>query len=297
MSNFMREVFACLLGISFACVLANTGQCGLVMSDDFAYADNTALKVNWKDVVAGTSPEQFTTFGFIASGSGFISSTATQRPADLPGQTLMSLNNRSTFRDLGTTVNTSFTLTSYVATNAYARTLQIGIGDSTGAGYSFTWNAAQPTQSFGNGVFNVRKETAWTGAPTIGTTISANMNGTSPPTRYALPNPVLGGDGLVNYSSTSSVFLGYSKIELKWNSDTGQLQLFQDGTAVSSIVTDTTYNSFSRVYAGSGTRGYVDFISVVTVDAIPEPAAISLTAVGCAIMAAIHWRGRKRSGN
>jgi hypothetical protein len=290
MSCITKWNLACFLAVALNCVYVSAGYGGLILSDDFDYADSTALRVNWKDVVSGSSPDFNNTFAFSGTSSGLISDTASQRPATLTNQTLMGLNGRSTYRELGTTVDTDFVLTAYVGINAYSRTLQIGLGDATGAGYSFTWNAAQPTGSSGNGVFNLRKETAWAGAPTLGSTISSNQDGTSPPTRYPLPNPILGGDGRVNYSSTNSVFLGYSKIELKWTAATGELEVLQDGTSVGTA-TDTTYNSFTRVYAGGGNRSYVDLLTLETVEEVPEPAGVVLLAIGCVALLAGRRNG------
>lgn len=285
MSINERRVRICLWALLLAGACSTASQAALILSDDFAYADSAALRVNWKDVVAGSSPDFNNTYAFADSASGLISANAAQRPATLNSQTLMGLNGRSTYRELGVTVSTSFTLTAYVGVNAYSRTMQIGVGDAAGAGYSFTWNAAQPTGSGGNGVFNLREQTAWGGAPPVGVTISGNTNGISPPTRYPLPNPVLGGDGRVNYSPASA-FLGYSKIELKWTAGSGLLELFQDGTPVGTA-TDATYNSFTRVYVGGGNRTYVDLITLQTV---PEPATLGIVAL-CGVWLAT---GRRR---
>lgn len=274
MTNNLKRQQLWLLGVVMACAMTGQVHAALILTDTFDYADSTSLRVNWKDVIPGSPPDFNNTFAFADSSSGLISANAAQRPATLTNQTLMGLNGRSTYRELGTTVNTSFTLIAHVGMNAYSRTLQMGLGDASGAGYSFTWNGAQPTGSSGNGVFNIREQTAWAGAPTIGATISGNSNGISPPTRYPLPNPILGADGRVNYS-TSSTFLGYSEIKLTWQSSTGALQLFQDGILMGST-TDPTYNSFTRVYVGGGNRAYVDLI---TLDVVPEPATASLLAL------------------
>jgi hypothetical protein len=273
----------CLLAIALLIVLTNKSRAALILSDDFAYADSAALRVNWKDVVVGSPVDFNNTFFFSDSGSGLISANAAQRPATLTNQTLMGINGRSTYREIGSTVTDDFTLTTYVGTNAYSRTVQIGLGNSTGAGYSFTWNAALPTGSSGNGVFNIREQTAWIGAPAQGATISANSNGSSPPTRYALPDPITAGSETpprLNYNP-SSVFLGYSEIKLTWEASTGLLELYQDGVLKGSVI-DTTYNNFSRIYAGGGNRTFIDSISL---EVVPEPASFALIALGALLFA------------
>jgi hypothetical protein len=291
MNKTVKQCLACLSGLAFMGALMGAlmspVNAALILSDTFDYADNTALRANWPGVVLASPVDFNNTFFFSDSGSGLISANASQRPATLNNQTLMGINGRSAYREIGQTVDKDFTLTSYVATNAYSRTVQIGLGDSAGAGYSFTWNAALPTGSSGNGVFNIREQTAWTGAPAQGATISPNTNGSSPPTRYALPNPITAGSETpqrINYSP-SSAFLGYSEITLTWEASTGLLELFQDGILKGSV-TDTTYNSFSRIYVGGGNRTFIDLINL---EVIPEPASFSLIALG-----GMFFMGRRR---
>jgi hypothetical protein len=265
--------FLAMCGLS---LFAGHASATLILSDTFAYPDSAALRANWPGVVVASPVDFNDTFFFVDSSSGLISANAAQRPATLTGQTLMGINGRSAYREIGQIVNTDFTLTSYVATNAYSRTVQIGLGDNSGAGYSFSWNAAQPTGSGGNGIFNIREQASWIGAPAQGFTISANTNGSSPPTRYPLPSPIIAADGRINYSPAST-FLGYSEIELSWTASTGLLELYQDGVLKGSA-TDTTYNSFSRIYVGGGNRTFIDLINL---EVIPEPASLSLAGLGC----------------
>lgn len=278
MNQLVKQCLVCLSGLV---VLGATGPANgaLILSDTFNYGNSAALQAVWPGVVG---PADFhDNYFFADSASGLISANAAQRPATLTNQTLMGLNGRSVYREIGQTVSNDLTLTAYVGVNSYSRTIQIGLGNSTGAGYSFSWNAAQPTGSGGNGVFNLREQSAWTGAPAQGATISPNTNGSSPPTRYALPNPILGGDGRLNYSP-ADVFLGYSEIKLTWQAATGLMELYQDGV-LKGTATDTTYNSFTRVYVGGGLRTFVDLINL---EVIPEPASFSLLAVGGMLLAA-----------
>jgi hypothetical protein len=272
----MINTVARFLTICTLAMGASQASASLILSDTFDYANSAALQANWPGVVLASPVNFSNTFSFSDSGSGLISANASQRPATLTNQTLMSINGRSAYREIGATVTDNFTLTAYVATNAYSRTLQVGLGNSAGAGYSFTWNAAQPTGSGGNGIFNIREQTAWVGAPAQGVTISANANGSSPPTRYALPNPILAGaesPQRINYSP-ASVFLGYSEIKLTWVAASGLLELYQDGI-LKGTATDTTYNSFSRIYVGGGGLTFIDLINL---DVVPEPGSFSLIA-------------------
>lgn len=292
MGNSWKRRLACLAAMALTWELAAYGRAALILNDHFAYADSTALRVNWLPVTAGSLSDFNNTFEFIATGSGFISANPLQRPATITNQTLIGFNGRSAYRELGQTVNQDFTLTAYVGINAYARTIQIGVGNSAGAGYSVGWNATSPTSNSGNGLISIREQTSWTNAPGAATgTLLTSMTGGSPPTRYALPNPITAGTDspqAVNYSP-SSVFLGYSELKLTWEASTGTLQLFQDGALKGSIV-DTTYNSFTRVYMGGGLRSYVD---LVTLDVVPEPASLSLGAL--AALAAVAGRRARKS--
>ena len=294
MSFYVKRNLACLLGITLACAWADAGRAALILNDHFDYGNSDALRLNWKPVTAGSLSDFNNTFAFAPTDSGLISALAAQRPSTLTNQTLIGFNGRSAYFDLPQVVDKDFVLTAYVGQNSYSRTIQVGVGDNSGAGYSWGWTGGNPTANGGNGLLNIRAQASWTNAPgaATGSIISANVQGGSPPTRYALPNPVLAGAEIpqrINYSP-SDVFLGYSELKLTWTAETGLLELYQDGVLKASA-TNTLYNSFSRVYMGGGNRSHVD---LVTLFVVPEPTAAALCILGAVLFASC---GRSKWAN
>jgi hypothetical protein len=258
------------------------------MHDSFDYPNVTTLAAGgWQSgnmgVVGSTgTPAVSNTYFFTGSGSNWISTDPNLQPPVLPNQTTMRLGNAIMFRELGVTLTEDFTITANVAISGYSRSLQIGLADSTGAGYSLQWNAAQPTTHSGNGAFVLFAQAAW---PVItpnestvpGTAqLSVATSSRTPPTGYVLPTPVPPSPGPLQYSP-SDEFLGYTEIKLVWSAAEGTLQAFQDNA----LLTDETpvvtgpdvglYNSFTRLYVGGGTNVFIDSVMVETNQAVVPP--------------------------
>src|SRR5690606_401177 len=131
----------------------------------------------------------------------------------------------------------------------YSATAHVALLNDDGAGYSFTWNTANPNQFNGNGFLNIRSHDTWEG-PNTGTALGGTIGGAAPPTGYALPEPYDPANGSptnpLDYASDAP-FLGFVKVTLTWDAATGDLSLYMNA-ALLATRNDTTHDEFTRVY-------------------------------------------------
>jgi hypothetical protein len=297
----MTKILSCL-GMLGLMIAAHGAYAGVALEDDFTYADGaTMIAAGWVDTPVGT-PAVANTYFFTGSGSNFIANNPANQPPVIADQSLARLGNTVTYKELGTTITTDWTLTANVAIAGYSRALQIGLGDATtGAGYSLHWNAGSPTTHLGHGFFTVVAQANWNTLNPIesnppdgsgGFNLATAISGTSKPvfpTGYALPDPIFfdedPGEPVVNKInySPASPFLGFSELKLTWSPTTNVLeahinnaQIPDEETLIVSVDFDTLgipvpYSSFSRVYLSGGTNSFIDNVKVESSQIIENP--------------------------
>ena len=279
----------CVLGcLAVLGAMPATARAVLVLHDSFDYPNVATLTAGgWQSGNMGVTgstgtPAVSNTYFFAGSGSNWISTDPNLQPPVQLNQTTMRLGNAIMFRELGVTLTEDFTITANVAIAGYSRSLQIGLADSTGAGYSLQWNASQPTSHSGNGAFVLFAQAGWPViTPNEGTVpgtaqLSVATSTRTPPTSYVLPTPVPPSPGPLLYSP-SDQFLGYTEIKLVWSAAAGTLQAFQDNSQLTDetpVVTGPDaglYSSFTRLYVGGGTSVFIDSVKVETNQAVTPP--------------------------
>lgn len=252
--------------IAAAVLLASASvlNADVVFQDTFNYPTSAALidplVGGW--VPFNANPTITTDYVVSASGSGYIS--ANHLPPVQSGYTLMSANNRGAYHDLPETLTSGWTVSVSMLLTAYSRSASVGLMDSTGAnGYGFSLNTSNPGSFNGKGFATLRKIDSWVTAAftaTQGTQLGANAGGVAYPNGFELPpgGPFNTTDGIPY--APDAPFLGFTTFDLSWT-PSGVLTLSQDGTPLRTF-TDTSFTSFSRVYYGSGSVGFVDNITV-----------------------------------
>lgn len=263
-----------------------------LFDDTFAYADVPALLAGgWtsgnQGVSGSTGTPALANSYFVAGsnpiGSNWLHYDPAMLPPVIPNQTTMRLGNAIMYRDLGTTLTQDWTISANVAIAGYSRSVQIGLADSTGKGYSLLWNAGQPGTFAGNGFFRVVAQSGWS----VITPNETNQSGTAfisnavssktPPTAYELPTPVPTEAPFVLAYSPEDTFRGYTEIKLTWSAATNILQVYQDNgfideedTFITSVdltpfitgLPSIISTSFSRFYVGGGTNTFIDSVKV-----------------------------------
>src|SRR5262245_44349366 len=136
----------CIGAVATLCVMQSSALAVVVMHDSFDYPNAAAMLAGgWQSgnqgVTGSTGTRQVeNTYFFTGSGTNWISTNPSQQPPVITNQTTMRLGNAIMFRELGVTLTQDFTITANVAIAGYSRSLQIGLGNSSGAGYSLQWN-------------------------------------------------------------------------------------------------------------------------------------------------------------
>ncbi|MFT3785853.1 MAG: PEP-CTERM sorting domain-containing protein [Tepidisphaeraceae bacterium] len=236
----------------------------VVFQDTFGYASSADLTnpaIGGWTSFNGT-PGVPTTYALVASGSGYINGSFL--PPAQPGQTMMSLNNRGAWHDLGETLTGDWKISVSMLINAYSRSATIGLMDSTGSnGYGFVFDSTNPNNFGGKGLVTLRKIPSWATATFVsqqGTALGGTAGSSEYPTGFALPSggPFNTTDGIPY--APDAPFLGFASFEVTRTAG-GTLTISQGGVPLRSV-SDSAFNSFSRLYLGGGSTTYIDNITV-----------------------------------
>ena len=280
-----------LLAAACAMALAGTANAAVVFQEDFnSYADAAAANAVWSSGVSSLGTSYTPAMRF---SSGTWSTVGTIPTITLPTQAAF-FTNTFGYRTFSSTLNSDFTLSAGMISTTYSRLGRIMLMDSTGQdGYVLAWNASNTDQSATGGYFTFSRFDRTTGPITTffdvtGATVLVANLGNGSPTYH----PATGLDiTLATVAKTATVVGAHdpalANVALSWVQATGVFTISVDGNVLGTQ-TDTTYNTFDRIYL-TGQQAIFDDISVVTV---PEPTAVSLLGLGGGF-AALLRRKRK----
>lgn len=248
----MQKNFLAVLVLAISS--ATTAQAAVTaLTEHFNYANQAALNAAWTSI----------------NGQGGYLVLGTESSID-PNQPYAQLQNGLISRSLSTTVTTDWTVSFRLTNPDRQRGTWLGLFDETGKyGYAFFWDSGNDNPGPGNGTVSIRK---------FDLTVSLNdwqINGTQ------LGSPVNSGHVITNSTMAN--------ITLSWQQATGTLTITVDGVTKVTL-TDTSFNSFSKIYIKGNGRQYYDDIIVTAADPVPEGASLSV--LGMSALALLH-RSRK----
>ncbi|WP_309397911.1 PEP-CTERM sorting domain-containing protein [Cerasicoccus maritimus] len=257
-----------------------------VFSDNMDYVDTAALQSAYSNGFDAT-PTLATQLTFSPTPlSGFT-------PTPASGSS-MSLGNGVRYRDLSQTVTGDWTLSFLVLSTSYSRGQSIFLLNASGTeGYGVGYQTALVNQFGGEGFVSIRKfdnnsATNWSSFGN-GTQLASGGNSGNPVTGYEVTNAPDNNQNNATYDTAN--WQDMLEVTLTWDSSSGALTAFADGVEQTTI-TDTDFNSFSRIYIRGNTSAYFDSISVTTV---PEPSTTALiVGISCiGLLGLVNWKKRR----
>jgi hypothetical protein len=151
------------------------------------------------------------------------------------------LNNGITGTPLAHPLTSGFDLTVDALHTSYSRLLWVGLFNDTGTqGYGLAWDSSLSGINGGMGVVSIRKFSS-TGTPT-----------------YSNQGSLLG--SATNSGHVATAF-PMARLRLTWDRDNSTLKLYVDGVLKQTVV-DSSFTSFSRLYASGYTGSIFDNVAV-----------------------------------